>query len=436
MAHPKFDDDVADTNRGDSSVYLQIATPKSPNSDGFSPAHFEETPLEREIKQNLCNEIDLEILLKHREYNLVRNEIERVQSQMAMMENLHDDPKYASYIENLIKLKKSALNPDNVNSPYSTNPNTPLDSPGAQNAANPYYNLRKTSTNHEAPVHRTSYGGLRPVVDAHGNKICVHKRSDGVIVRIDCPQCGRTDFGSAQGFLNHARLAHAVEYKSQEDAALQCGTVMPESEQDEIGTSSVKKLKELGMDADKCLCPGVCIEDPSKKRRRLSMKSDGNGGSTAKVTHLEKLYKDKTSTQTDAFKALVEDVTFREEVEDDDQSENTDEEQKKQISAFKKGHNRRKSRGGLSAVTFDDKVETFKEVSPGDTSVTAQVLSVETETPPGSAGSFTSTASSGYFKLSEVNLTDKSLTPSQRRRVPTVAEPLRTRSRSSRENSH
>ena len=381
------------------AAYGQIATPKSPTSDDYPRLTDDEQscPLEGALRQKLVEQVDLEILLKHREYHLVQKEMHKVMTQLETMEKLHSDPHYAEYLQSLVLLKKDVL--DHKESKASVQHQQASQESG--------YNLRKSSKEHERAVHRTSYGGLRPVWDAQGNKICVHKRSDGVIVRIDCPKCGRTDFGSAQGFLNHARLAHSIEYKSQDHAALCCGSLLPDADQDQVGLNSIALLKESGADPNRNLAPGVSIEDQNgnKKRRKLS---------TAKGGYLEKLFVEKSKESDSNFKALVEDVTKKEIIDDDG---DLDQQQPSEPSDGKKkkmGHNRRKSRGGLSAVTFEEHVEVYEPRNAGQSSQCDNASfspNVEYEIPP-----------------------VEGLTPAQRRRFPSISEPLRTRSRS-RQNS-
>lgn len=433
------------------NIYLQIATPKSPNSDGFSPTEIhDEQSLEDEIKQNVTNQIDLEILLKHREYNLVQNEISKVQNQLDTLQKLHSDPGYAKYLQGIIDLKEATRN-EFTQQYYNTEPSEMI------TRRHSIYGIRKSLTEGDAQKpHRTSYGGLRPVVDSQGNKICVHKRSDGVIVKIECPTCSRSDFGSAQGFLNHSRLAHQVEYKSQDHAALVCGTVLPDSEQDEVGITSLRKLEQLGSDVNKNLAPdvgsigggSVNSEDlaaaatnvlsssggPQKKKARRSISKPAVSSG-----YLEKYYSKVNGTGDDnngEFKEIFQDVTTKTDLDFGDEDESasppvTDSTTDNKL--FKKGHNRRKSRGGLSAVTFEDQdlqkpvqhLEELERLSPG-TSTTQELLIEES-------------SNSSTVRFSENSITyssDPSLTPAQRRRVPTIPNPLRTRSRSSRENSN
>ncbi|KKA27720.1 hypothetical protein TD95_004628 [Thielaviopsis punctulata] len=52
---------------------------------------------------------------------------------------------------------------------------------------------------------------------------CVVKRSDGIMVRLQCLHCERKQFSSTQGFINHCRIAHKVDYKSHDEAGYKCG---------------------------------------------------------------------------------------------------------------------------------------------------------------------------------------------------------------------
>jgi ADA HAT complex component 1 len=54
----------------------------------------------------------------------------------------------------------------------------------------------------------------------------VKRKSDGVSVKLVCPDCGRFDFGSAQGFINHCRIGHGRSFASHDAAADACGEVV------------------------------------------------------------------------------------------------------------------------------------------------------------------------------------------------------------------
>jgi hypothetical protein len=44
-----------------------------------------------------------------------------------------------------------------------------------------------------------------------------------LMTRVTCPDCNRFDFSNVQGFINHCRIAHKIEYASHEDAVRHCG---------------------------------------------------------------------------------------------------------------------------------------------------------------------------------------------------------------------
>lgn len=61
---------------------------------------------------------------------------------------------------------------------------------------------------------------------------CILKRGDGQWVKLVCPECHRDNFSSTQGFINHCRIAHKIEFKSHEEAAVASGQAI---EIDEVG---------------------------------------------------------------------------------------------------------------------------------------------------------------------------------------------------------
>jgi len=60
--------------------------------------------------------------------------------------------------------------------------------------------------------------------------ILYEKRDDGKFVRIRCLKCHRSNFSNLQGFLNHCRISHKMEFPSHEEATRLCGIVVDESE--------------------------------------------------------------------------------------------------------------------------------------------------------------------------------------------------------------
>ena len=58
----------------------------------------------------------------------------------------------------------------------------------------------------------------------------LRRSTDGQLVKLICNNCHRGNFSSIQGFLNHCRIAHKVDYKSHDAAAVDCGRVLDEQE--------------------------------------------------------------------------------------------------------------------------------------------------------------------------------------------------------------
>ncbi|KAH8596362.1 hypothetical protein B0O99DRAFT_114072 [Bisporella sp. PMI_857] len=80
---------------------------------------------------------------------------------------------------------------------------------------------------------------------------CILKRGDGQMVKLVCNNCQREDFNSTQGFINHCRISHKIEYKSHEEAAIACGvpyeideatTTATDEKHSEIATGLVHPL--------------------------------------------------------------------------------------------------------------------------------------------------------------------------------------------------
>lgn len=67
---------------------------------------------------------------------------------------------------------------------------------------------------------------------------CIVKRSNGVVVKLVCNSCHRDNFSSTQGFINHCRIAHRKEYKSHEEAAIDCGQPISVSESSAATTTN------------------------------------------------------------------------------------------------------------------------------------------------------------------------------------------------------
>jgi ADA HAT complex component 1 len=60
--------------------------------------------------------------------------------------------------------------------------------------------------------------------------LVLRRSTDNQLVKLICNNCLRGNFSSIQGFLNHCRIAHKVDYKSHDLAAIDCGRLLDEAD--------------------------------------------------------------------------------------------------------------------------------------------------------------------------------------------------------------
>ncbi|KAI9471800.1 MAG: hypothetical protein EXX96DRAFT_335574 [Benjaminiella poitrasii] len=150
---------------------------------------------------NIINhQFNLEIYLKQRELTTIRQEI-------AKAENILHDLKLAVENETMAANMPEAAHYTRRSAMYYHGGSKAL------------LNQGNTSTLPKRKVYRTSeksklYG----------------RRQDGIYVSLACPACHRDDFANQQGFLNHCRISHNLEFGPYEQIMLKCGTPVDESE--------------------------------------------------------------------------------------------------------------------------------------------------------------------------------------------------------------
>ncbi|KAG7663776.1 uncharacterized protein J8A68_002636 [[Candida] subhashii] len=253
---------------------------------------------ELQLTEIITNQIDLEIQLKHKELQLTNKEINKIESQLLILRKFFDIPtdvkltnepndftiKYfdilnkslSSTYENIMKLQQQQqqLQPLQEHqsqgipiehsqypvNPAGISPPTPAGSSSGHiyRTRSTTSSLRPSSTSHITTSQSSYPQQQHPQPSAYPpyNQRalgCLYRRTDGVVVRLKCPDCQRSNFSSAQGFLNHSRIAHAKEYTSQDAAALKCGEILPEIKQDIQGEESLRRLNEKGIDPNRNL---------------------------------------------------------------------------------------------------------------------------------------------------------------------------------------
>lgn len=182
------------------------------------------------------------------------NELSKTESQMLLLRKFLDIPNNDTSNANNLTVKYYDLLSRSLNATYDRFKEIPTTGLESTSLSNP-------DTLNPPPGHsyrtRSTTSSLRPSsttsLPRGTNLGCLYRRSDGVVVRLTCPDCLRNNFSSAQGFLNHSRIAHSKEYTSQDTAAIKCGEVLPDIPQDSVGQKSIKSLQERGLDPSKHL---------------------------------------------------------------------------------------------------------------------------------------------------------------------------------------
>ncbi|CDK24967.1 unnamed protein product [Kuraishia capsulata CBS 1993] len=211
----------------------------------------------RRLKDLIENEFSLEILLKHRELAMIDEEINKCEAQMIALRN-----HYA--IQPTDKLEQEPTDFTEKYSGLLTKYDETRKSIQAIPGYEPTGDFAFDNSLESTYRTRSQTSSLRPsgAKLSHANE-CIYRRSDGVLVKLTCINCQRSNFSSAQGFLNHCRIAHGREFTSQDNAALICGEILPDEEQDKDGMETVVQLRADNLDPNKNLArPQIHFDNP------------------------------------------------------------------------------------------------------------------------------------------------------------------------------
>lgn len=281
---------------------------------------LETLPLDQ-LKQLLTEQLDLEIRLKHKELQMADAELGKCEGQMVMLRKFFDIP-HTTRLENEphdFAVKYFDLLNKAINTTYADLKQQEEAAIKAQEAAESAIAVHLTTippktftdiatTNNHTYRTRSLTSVLRPVVSSLINPErlgCLFRRTDGVIVKISCPDCGRANFKSILQFISHARNAHSREFASQDDAALQCGQIIVEIKQDLEGEALIQLLIQRGLNPNtnlnlKSFLPefeSTSTSKPPTKRARIALGS----------LLLKKVSRELTVTK-DQFKEMLADV--------------------------------------------------------------------------------------------------------------------------------
>lgn len=234
--------------------------------DENGPARSDPTSLAI-LRETVEYEFNLEILLKHDELRLIDHEIAKCQAALEQLRRCHIIP-YPAVTSNVDdmqivgsgsgpKFDTKAMHPPPwgvADGPYARHyekwliPDSAFDGnsvevmapprPAGQgaNKALPERITRGSISAENGALSSTSrsqrgISSARLQVLPHGypehkedkGPMILKRSTDGHMVKLICTDCRRENFNSAQGFINHCRIAHNRGYASHDAAAIACG---------------------------------------------------------------------------------------------------------------------------------------------------------------------------------------------------------------------
>ena len=206
------------------------------------------------LQQTIESQFSLEILLKHRELRLIDQELAKCQIALEQLRRCEVMPYPATSSDpDVMQPVSSGLGPSYDTQSQSPSPwgitdgpyarhyakwlipdsafgdnNTESLDPRSRDVALPERATRgsKTSARAHRGYAREKLQALPlgyPESKEDKGPMIVKRASDGQMVKLVCLDCRRDNFNSAQGFINHCRIAHSRGFASHEQAAIACG---------------------------------------------------------------------------------------------------------------------------------------------------------------------------------------------------------------------
>ncbi|KAL8937506.1 MAG: hypothetical protein Q9216_004386 [Gyalolechia sp. 2 TL-2023] len=239
------------------------------SSESLGPSSVAAQPSSAALQDTIEAQFGLEILLKHRELRLIDQEIAKCQIALEQLRRCHVIP-YPALSSNCDDMQAVA------NATGRTHENDAQSAPAWGVTTGPYTRhyrrwlipdpifgddvveapqTSQPATFSERSVRASTAGksslasqsraqrgaastrlkaiphGYPEAKDDKGPMI-VKRSTDGQMVKLVCLDCRRSDFNSAQGFINHCRIAHSRNFQSHDAAAVACGE---EVEHDQAG---------------------------------------------------------------------------------------------------------------------------------------------------------------------------------------------------------
>lgn len=215
-------------------------------------------------RQVVMQQVNLEILLKHNELRLIDQEIAKCQVALEQLRRCTEIPHPATKLSQDVSSGTGpALRQKYMGARMPASPAAwgVLDGPYSRHYASWLLPDARFDGGEPEPALQTPLNGKRPAKGRHGRPSIVEdmqfagissrsqrngnlqslsngyaqpkeksngplilkRSSDGKMVKLKCLDCGRHNFGSAQGFINHCRIGHGRTFPSHDAAAESCG---------------------------------------------------------------------------------------------------------------------------------------------------------------------------------------------------------------------
>lgn len=241
--------------------------------DDALPTPAEDAVQLSRLQQVIDNELNMQILLKHNELRLIEQELAKCQVALDQLRRCEvrpfpgDDMPLGSISAGdgpALSPAPGMTRPDHpspygvTDGPYTSHyrqwlirdpafdpvslPVLTLAERNAQLAARSTRNSGARKSIAKSSFSNRAAAGIPASPDyhtppAHKDKsapMVLRRSTDGQLVKLICNNCQRGNFSSIQGFLNHCRIAHKVDYKSHDLAAIDCGRLLDQDEVDKL----------------------------------------------------------------------------------------------------------------------------------------------------------------------------------------------------------
>lgn len=236
------------------------------------------------LREAIESQFSLEILFKHRELRLIDQEIAKCQVALEQLRRCHviPYPATSSSVDNMQQVSSGSgpvfgnTAPQApawgiTNGPYSRHlerwllqdsqfddtfiepPPTHLGGKYLPERSTRGLKADKTPMASLSRSQRGSSGRLKalpqgyPEVKEEKGPMIVKRSSDGHMVKLVCLDCRRSNFNSAQGFINHCRIAHARQFLSHDAAIEASGEEMDVETDGAVESSAARGTSSAGL---------------------------------------------------------------------------------------------------------------------------------------------------------------------------------------------